>query len=442
MKIDSKIFKPYDIRGVYPNEFNEKIAYKAGVAFVRFLKDLAKKQEKHPIDTGKGKNKGGKKISKDKTNQNLKIVVGRDLRRSSKPISKAFVGGIIDSGVDVLDVGVVTTPMSYFAISKFKADAGAMITASHNPQKYNGIKMTKRNTIPISGEDLAPYFKKKSIIAKQKGEYRQSDVADSYLGTVVKGLKLNKKIKVSLHCNGGVAKLFLPRFIKMLGVKEVKTKPDISICFDYDSDRLIVRDGKGNLVRGDIIGLMIADEIARRERKVIYGITCTRLTPVFLRNKGASAIPSAVGHTKIKNLMKKQSAFFGMEMSGHYYFKEFNFFESPFFALRKLLEYLDKRSDKKFTELVEEFIKFSHSGEINFKGISSDKFDLILEKLKETYISGAVNTIDGITVEFSNWWFNLRKSNTEDVIRLVVEANKPELMEERVKELSKIIKSA
>lgn len=403
MRINPGIFKQYDIRGIYPDEINEKTAYQIGGSFVSFL-DIPRR---------------------------AKIVVGRDLRKSSKPLAENFIKGLMDAGADVFDIGTVASPMLHFAKFSLKADAGAMITASHNPLKYNGIKMLGRNGNPISGEDIKKTVEGKIFQkAKIKGNYAKADISKRYFDKVADGFRPSKKIKISIDSEGGAAKLFIPEFMKRLNLLDSK-KPDIFASFDYDADRLIISDKNKKEIRGDIIGAIIADTAAKKGDMAVYDLRCSRAVREYLRNKGIRAVPSKVGRYDIIKTMKQTGAVFGIEITGHYYFKKLDFATDPFFALKKLLESIEE-SHQKISEMVLPFMKYSHSGIINFK---IKNYEKLVEKLKDEYKTGARGSMDGLTVEFSNWWFNIRPSNTEPLARLVIEANTPELLEERKKEI-------
>ncbi|MFA4890404.1 MAG: hypothetical protein WC587_02095 [Candidatus Paceibacterota bacterium] len=407
MRINPTIFKQYDVRGIYPSEINEKAAYQIGGSFVGFL-NLPRK---------------------------AKIVVGRDLRKSSKPLAENFIKGLMDAGADVIDVGTVTSPMLYFAKFALKADAGSMITASHNPLKYNGIKMLGKNGNPISGEDIKKtvtdkIFKK----AKTKGNYAKSDISKRYFDKIIGEFKLSKKIKISMDSGGGAAKLFIPEFMKRLNLSDSK-KPDFFASFDYDADRLIISDKNKKEIRGDVIGAIIADATAKKGDVVIYDLRCSRAVPRYLKNKGIKAAPSKVGRYDVIKMMKQTGATLGIEVTRHYYFKKLDFSTDPFFALRKILEQIDKIK-LKISDLIKPFAAYHNTPIMDIK---IKDFGKVAEKLKEKYRNASVSDMDGLTFEFSNWWFNIRPSNTEPLVRLVIEANTPELLEEKRKELLKIV---
>jgi len=408
MRINPDIFKQYDIRGIYPSEINEKVACKIGYDFVVFLG----------------------------LPRNAKIIIGRDLRKSSKPLAESFIKGALEAGADVVDIGPSTSPMLYFGVSLLKMDAGAMITASHNPIKYNGIKLLRRGGDPINGKEIKLFMKKTPppSAAIQKVSIRQSDISQKYLEEIAKDFKLVNKIKISVDPGKGAAKFLAPELIRRLGLLESK-KPEIFFSFDYDADRLEIKDKKGKEIRKDVAGVIIAEATVKKGDVVTYDLRCSRAVPEYFRARGITAVPSKVGRYDIIRTMKQRNASFGMELTGHYYFKKMNYDSDPFFSLRKLLESIDE-SRQKISETAEFFEKYSHSGILNFK---IKNFEKIIERLKNEYRAGSQNAIDGLTIEFSNWWFNIRPSNTEPLVRMVIEAKNQKLLEEKKKELLKII---
>lgn len=371
MAMNKNIFREYDVRGLYPNEINQKTAYLIAQGFASFLKLSA-----------------GDKIS-----------VGYDNRPSSPKLANAFILGLTDIGINVINVGKTTAPELYFSVPFLKASGGAMITASHNLKKYNGIKFVKNNTEPISGLEIKKSVGLKIKKEKQKGSVKNFNINEEYKKVVFKDFSSKRKINHS---------------------------------YDYDADRLIIKDKKGNQIRGDIIGGIVGSATAKKGDTIIYDLRCSRAIPEYFRNKGVKTIPCRVGHFNIKKLMRETDAVFGMEITGHYYFKKFNYAESPDFALRKLLEQIDK-TGLSLNELVDQFSKYYHSGVINLK--RPKDFEKIIKELKNKYPTGSQNEADGITIEFSNWWFNIRESKTEQVVRLTIEANTEKLLKEKEKEL-------
>lgn len=386
MNINPDIFREYDIRGVYPKEINGAVAREIGVAFVKFLK-------KKPPD-----------------GKDIKIAIGRDSRSSAPKLEKNFIRGAIGAGADIIDLGPVTSPMLYFAVSFLKTNGGAMITASHNPKNYNGIKIIRDNGMPVSGKEIKKFISNKKVNQIKKGAYKKLDIKKKYFDKVYENfdLRLMKKIKIP-H------------------------------SFDYDRDRLFVRGKNKKDIRGDIIGTIIGDAIAQKGDSIVCDLRCSRAVTEYFRNKGVKTLPCKNGHSNIKKKMREKKAVFGMELSGHYFFKKFNYHESPKFALRKITEQLNSNPKLNLSEPYPVFKKFYHSGIINLPA-KGKNFKTLEKKLREDYGNGAQNALDGLTVEFSNWWFNIQPSNTEPLIRLAIEANSPKLLEQKKKELMDKIK--
>ncbi len=436
------IFKAYDVRGRYPDEINEEIAYKIGRAYVELLKP---------------------KI----------VVVGRDMRLSSDKLFSALSKGIVDGGSTVLDVGLVSTPMFYYAVNLLKADGGVMITASHNPKEYNGFKFVKEKAIPISYDtginEIERIVKDNRFgSVKEKGKVVQIDLLDSYVDYVLSFSNNIKRLKIVVDCSNGMAGLTVKKVLDRLDVdviylydvldgsfpnheanplKEENTVDlqqmvklvgaDAGFSFDGDADRILLVDEKGNRVRGDITTALIANELLKgRKEKVLYDLRSTKALPELIKRLGGVPIVSRVGHSYIKAKMREESIAFGGELSGHYYFKDNFYTDSGVIALLYLLSYISNIDS--ISEEVKKLNKYFQSGEINIK--VEDK-DGALKKIEDSFRDGKISHIDGLTVEYSDWWFNLRKSNTEPYIRLNVEANSEELLNNKVNYLVKLLKN-
>lgn len=373
---NSAIFKEYDIRGKYPGEINRKTAFVLGIALVNYLKT-----------------------------KNLKIVVARDRRPSSPLLAENFIKGAMAAGANITDIGQAMTPALYLSAFLLKQGAGVMITSSHNKLDFNGFKIINKAGAPLNMEDFKKNLNIK-IGAREKGTYKKINFSERYKKETTKDLKPIKKTR-------------------------------ISASFDYDADRLLISDKNKKRVRGDIIGAIIGDAITQKKDKIVCDLRCSRAVFEHFRNKGVRVILSKVGHYNIKKKMRETGAVFGMEISGHYYFKKFNYHEAPLYALGKLLEQTRENQRMKISEPFYPFEKFFHSGEINIPGLGGKNFGKAVEELKSYYRTGARNELDGLTAEFSNWWFNIRMSKTEPLTRLVIEANSPKLLEQKKKELVK-----
>lgn len=438
--MEEKIFKAYDIRGTFPEEVNEDAAYKIGRAFVSFLK-------------------------KDKP----KIVIGMDNRLSSGVLSNALQKGITEQGGDVVDLGFCTTPMFYFAAAKNDYDGGLMITASHNPPQYNGFKMVNKGGVPISGatgieeikklalaNDFIPAVnlgnKEKKDILPDYVEVTQSsetfdytvivDTANSISGIPVKKM-LNKigLIHIFDELDGNFPN-HEPDPLKKENIEALKTavkiaSANLGIAFDGDGDRVFFVDENSQIISADLILALMAGIILKKrgKQKIIHDIRCSNIVPETIKKWGGEAIASRVGHSFIKEKMRETDAIFGGEFSGHYFYKNAFFSEDPFFVVFSILTEM-KKTGKTLSQLIAPYRKYFHSGEINF---TVENPALKIKDLKEQYKLGTVSEMDGLRVDFQDWWFLVRASNTEPILRLIIEAQTQFLLDEKTKELSKII---
>lgn len=432
-----EIFRSYDIRGVYPSEINEDIVYKIGRAFVVFLK----------------------KINKAKT-----VVIGRDIRTSSVKLFKALAKGITDQGADVIDLGECSTPMVYYASGTLKTDGAVMITASHNPPEYNGLKFCREDVIPVSYDTglnkMQESVKNNNFEEAGKGKITEKDIHEQYKEFLLKDVSVLDVKAVVDTANGIAVKEaeilkdvcnVIPLFweldgtqpnheanplktetLKALQEKVIKEKADLGIAYDGDGDRAAFIDEKGETIPSDLItGLLSKDY---KGKKILYDIRSSKSVPEEIRKNGNTPIRCRVGHSYIKQQMRDENAVFAGELSGHYYYKETFTAESSTTTAIKIMELI---KDKTLSEVIRPLRKYFHSEEINSE--VEDK-DAKIEEIKEKYSDGKQDFLDGITVEYDDWWFNVRKSGTEQKLRLVAEANTKEKMEEKVKEVLSVIR--
>ena len=438
------IFKAYDIRGVYPEQLNETLAEKIGRAFV--------------VHTGA-----------------RKVVVGRDMRPHSKPLFDALAKGLTEQGADVIDLGLCSTPMNYHANGFLGADGGIMITASHNPGEWNGFKLCRAQAVPISGAtgiaDIEALVQADTWpAAAAPGKISSFDIAPEYAKFLRGHAKTDRKLKVVVdYANAmgsyeirGIEDLFdiIPLYKELDGTfpnheanplhtqtldvlrkKVVESGADFGAGFDGDADRCGFVDDKGQIIPMDMFTALIAQDIlsdkAAKPVTILYDLRSSKAVPECIEANGGRAVMSRVGHAFIKAQMRQEGAVFAGELSGHYYFRENYVAESQGLAMIKLANLLCK-SGKKVSELVEPLRnKYVQSGEINSKVADVQK---ILQLLREKYADGHMFELDGISVEYSDWWFNVRASNTEPLLRLIVEAHTRELMEKKRDELLSLIR--
>lgn len=452
--IDPSIFKEYDIRGIYPDQLNEETVYKIGRAYAEILK----------------RENFGKK---------LQIVVGNDMRLSSPPLKEKLVLGLTDSGVDVIDVGLVTTPTFYFAVAYWDYDGGIQVTASHNPKEYNGLKLVRKNAQALSGQ-TGVYEIRDMVV---KGEFPQVDTP----GTVTKkenvveeAVKVQregtnwqkiKPFKIAVDTGNGMGALdveaifadlpckliklnfepdgnfpvHLPDPLKeenLRWVKEavVKEGADLGIATDGDGDRWFFVDEKGEPLPQPILrGLMAQIELKDNPgATVCYDIRPGKVTRDMIEEAGGKAVVTRVGHSLIKAKMLEVGAIFGGESSGHYFYKfPYGVFEAPIVLCLKFLAFLSEQN-KPLSEVISPYKKYHHSGEINF--VVEDK-EAAMKKLEEHFRDGKISHLDGVTIEYPEFWFNVRASNTEPLLRLNLEAISPVEVEKWVEEIAKLIES-
>ena len=443
MQVNVSIFKAYDIRGKYPKELSKELASLVGHGFIGFL------QKEHK-----------KKI--------LTIVIGRDARHSSPILFQSISQSIQKLGCNVVDVGVVTTPMLYFAVSEFGYDGGVMITASHNPEPYNGIKLTKGKAIPIGEESglswIKDHLQDSVAVPKNQGSLSKKNIAQEYIQQNLEFSNTKKgefqSMTIVLDAGKGTAGPIAEQLLKIIGAKVIrkhsqyilnplehkhlqslirtvkKNKADFGLALDGDGDRIAFIDERGEVVPGDLITAFVSHIILRKQKaKILYDVRSSNILPEMIKQAGGKPIPFRIGHALIKEKMRKEQILFAGEYSGHYYWGENLYYEVPFFVLLYILKEM-KEKEVPLSELIKPFRKYYHSGEINFAIEQKEK---VIETLAKKYKHGKIVRLDGLRVNFPDWWFLVRLSNTESLLRLVVEAKTKKLLALRLKELTHVI---
>jgi phosphomannomutase len=426
------IYKAYDIRGIYPEQLDEATTEAIGRAFVAFL--------------------GGAR----------RVVVGRDMRPHSAPLFAALAKGMTEQGADVIDLGLCSTPMSYFANGKLGADGSVIITASHNSAEWNGFKLCRAGAVPISGStgiaDIERIVAERSWgpPAARPGTVTRHDIGAEYGAHLRRFAKLDRKLKVvcdfanamgSLEI-AGIRDLFeiIPMYEELDGsfpnheanplktetldalcAKVRETGADFGAGFDGDSDRCGFVDDRGEIIPMDLFTALIAQDLLTRNpgATILYDLRSSRAVRECIEANGGKAVMSRVGHAFIKAQMREHDAIFAGELSGHYYFKENYTAESQGLAFL-LLANLICRTGRPVSRLVEPLRKYHASGEINSRVADPAA---VIARIKAKYgASGRMFELDGVSVEFPDWWFNVRTSNTEPLLRLIVEADTAEKM--------------
>jgi phosphomannomutase len=449
MKINSSIFKAYDVRGIYPDEINEEVAYLISKALVKFLNAKS-------------------------------IVLARDMRVSSPKLYEAALNGLQETGVKIFDVGLSSTPMHTFAINLEDADGGIMITASHNSAKYNGMKLEGKFGVSIGEgfgmEEIKEIVLSGKVNKKEKNINQIKIIKKDYLKEYVNFLSDKfadedfSKLSVAVDAGNGMAGFILPSLfekfrityyplyfeldgsfpnheanptkpenLKDLSALVIKEKADLGIAFDGDGDRAVFTDSRGQPIPTDFILAALAKEFLkeRPKRKIIYSVSSSRIVRETIEESGGEPLICRVGHAFLRRMSRQEKAYFGCEKSGHCFFEDFFYADSGIFTMLHVLR-LAAASGRKIEDLIAPFKKYFQSDEINME--VKDKTGAI-QLLEKEYPDGIISHLDGLTVEYRDWWFNIRPSNTEPVVRLNIEANTAELLEEKKKEILKKIKN-
>ena len=447
MALDPKVFKAYDVRGLYPSELDEQGARAIGRAYVEHFEP----QE---------------------------IAVGRDMRLSSPTMHEAFVHGASEAGADVVDIGMVGTEMLYHAVGELGLDGGATITASHNPKDYTGAKIVRRGALPVGGDSGLLEIRDRALSARgtsggqTPGRVQERDVYPGFVDKVMSFIDpaAVKPLHVVIDGANGMAGSMLPPILERLPVDAMrhffepdgsfpdhqpnplleenrrfivsevtKERADLGIAFDGDADRCFFVDDTGEFVPGDFVTALLAESMLEKEPggTIIYDVRASWAVRDTVERLGGKALPNRVGHAFIKQRMREIDAVFAGEVSGHYYFRDFYQADSGTIPALLILELISK-ADTKLSELLRPFReRYFLTGEIN---TVVDDVALALQKVKEHFADqGEISHLDGISVTASDWHMNVRPSNTEPLLRLNLEAHDPELMERKRDEALAVI---
>ncbi|MDE2215664.1 MAG: phosphomannomutase/phosphoglucomutase [Planctomycetota bacterium] len=446
-KLSQDIFKSYDIRGKYPSEIDDLTARKIGASIAQFFKE----------ENAHAKN----------------IVVGRDMRLSSKTLANALIEGLCTAGLNVINIGVVSTEMTYFAVGYYKNDGGVMVTASHNPAEYNGFKICREQAIPISLETgLARIAKLTKQYhpprGEQVGKVILSDIFKDYKKHVLSFAGNLRHLRVVIDAGNGMAGKTVPIVCEGIPIEIIplyfeldgnfpnhdpnplkaenildlqnkvrETKAHMGVAFDGDADRCMFVDEMGRTIGCDIITALIARHLLEREKgaTILYDLRSSWVVPAEIKAGGGIPQRERVGHAYMKAALRGKKAVFGGELSGHYYFRDNYYADSGMIAFLTVLDILSAKRVP-FSNIVAPLKRYYSTGEINFE--VEDK-DAKIEEIAKKFSNGKVDRLDGVTVEYNDWWFNVRKSNTEPLLRLNLEGKTQEIMEKGRKLLINII---
>jgi len=446
-----KVFKAYDVRATYPDMLNEESAWRIGFAVASFL---------HTGLRGLDRAAAGATT----------VVVGRDMRKSSPSLSAALIEGIRATGSPVIDIGMIDTPQLYFAVNHLGSCGGVQTTASHNPAHYNGFKISGLKGAPIGADTgLTDICKIAQNTTRhdtgQQGPLRSVDLSAEYKAFVRSFLETPRKMRICIDASNGMAGKWVPilfgdmpnlelvtmnmthngEFVhepnplvdaNLAGLRDTVRwkRADFGICFDGDADRLIVVDENADIVRCDLLTALLAKRFLERAPRaaVVYDLRSSRVVAEEVEAAGGVPRRERVGHAFMKKALADSRGIFGGELSGHFYFRDNFNCDSAVLAMVHVINVLT-RANQPLSALIAPLQRYHASGERNFQNTEKDA---TIEALAERYADGRVDFLDGVTVQYSDWWFNVRKSNTEPLLRLNIEANTPELLEEKFTELA------
>lgn len=456
MPVDQSVFKAYDVRGTYPDQMNEELAYKIGRAITEFLAD-----------------ESGKAASE------LSIAVGRDMRLSAPDMMESYIKGITDGGADVLSIGQVGTEVLYWIVNHRGLDGGAMVTASHNPAKYTGAKLVRAKSLPLSGDSgikeirdlvVADNFAEVGAAGVVVEEDVMAEFQLHALGFI--NPEAVKSIKVVADGGNGMAGPMVGPVLDELPVVDLKTyywTPDgnfpdhepnpllpenrefiietvksegaqLGIAWDGDADRCFFIDEHGRFVDGDFLTAMLAESLLKKfpGETILYDVRASRAVADTVLRAGGRPVINRVGHAFFKARMHENGALFGGEVSGHYYFRDFGCIDSGTLPALLILELLGE-TGRTMGEMLDEYrSKYFITGEINS---TVDDAQAVMDAIEEKYSDGEIMKLDGINVDFEDWHFNVRASNTEPLLRLNLEAFDEATMEAKRDELLALIRA-
>jgi phosphomannomutase len=445
--LDPKVFKAYDVRGIYPDDMDEAGAYAIGRAYV---------DEFEP----------------------RRIAVGRDMRLSSPSMAEAVMRGAADSGAEVLDLGMVGTEMLYFAVGELQLDGGVEVTASHNPKEYTGMKIVRRGALPVGGDSGLLDVRTRALAdpgpLKDGGSIRQEDIWPRFVDRVLSFVEVDaiRPLRVVIDAANGMAGAMLPPILERLPIdalrcyfepdgsfpnhepnpllpenrefivgKVTEEEADLGVAFDGDADRCFFVDDTGEFVPGDFVTALLAASVLEKEpgAKIIYDVRASWAVPETIERAGGVPLINRVGHAFIKLRMREEGAAFGGEVSGHYYFRDFSQADTGVVPFLLILE-LISRKGRKLSEILRPFREhYFITGELNTPVAD---VALKLQELKERFgTEGRVSHLDGVSIDAEDWHMNVRPSNTEPLLRLNLEALSKELMERKRDEVLSVIRS-
>ncbi|MGA1980331.1 MAG: phosphomannomutase/phosphoglucomutase [Sedimentisphaerales bacterium] len=448
--MDPTIFKAYDIRGVYPDQLNEEDAWKIGYASAQFLRSMLSGYERGQANS-------------------QSVCVGRDMRTHSKALAGALIEGMRTCGANVIDIGMIDTPQMYFAVNHFGTCGGVQVTASHNPAKYNGFKISGLQAKPVgvdTGLKDIEHIAMALIHTKGKatGTVEESDLTTEYKNHVLKFLYPNiKPLKIAIDASNGMAGKMVPAIFGDLPIEiiplnfehtgEFKHEPnplieenlaelkaavrkdrcDFGICFDGDADRLAMIDQTGKNIRCDLLTALMTPYFLKNNpgSAIVYDLRSSWVVVEEIIKNGGTPRRERVGHAFMKKALRDSHAVFGGEVSGHFYYRDNYYADSAMITFVHVLNIVGSTKTP-VSELIRPLRRYYNSGEVNFE---VENKQTKMDELVKRYNDGQIDNLDGVTIQYKNWWLNCRPSNTEPLLRLTVEAKSRELLEEKLSEL-------
>ncbi|MFZ0034161.1 MAG: phosphomannomutase/phosphoglucomutase [Sedimentisphaerales bacterium] len=444
------IFKAYDIRGIYSEQLNEEDAWKIGYATAQFLRAMLSGYER------------GQAHSQS-------LCVGRDMRTHSKSLAGALIEGMRACGANVIDIGMIDTPQIYFAVNHFGTCGGVQVTASHNPAKYNGFKISGVQAKPVgvdTGLKDIEHIAMALIHTKGRatGKVEEVDLTAEYKNHVLKFLRPDlRPMKIAIDASNGMAGKMVPAIFSGLPIEIIplnfehtgefkhepnplieenleevkaavrKNKCDFGVCFDGDADRLMMIDQTGKAIRCDLLTALMVPYFLKSSPKsaIVYDLRSSWAVIEEILKNGGTPRRERVGHAFMKKALRDSHAVFGGEFSGHFYYRDNYYADSALITFVHVLNIVSAAKTP-ISELIRPLRRYYHSGEVNFK---VDDKQVKMDELARRYGDGQIDNLDGITIQYKNWWLNCRPSNTEPLLRLSVEAKSKELLEEKLSEI-------
>ena len=449
-----KIFKAYDIRGVYRQDLDENTAWKVGYASAQFLRTLLSGYDRGQASANR-------------------LVIGRDMRPHGEGLTRSLIEGVLAGGLSCANLGQIDTPMIYFAINHLGACGGIQVTASHNPIQYNGFKISGQKARPVGSQTGLKEIQ--HIVSTMRRTQTHSGAVEAqevnlwpeYRRHVQGFLHLDRPLKVAIDASNGMAGKMVPLVLEGSAMEVVPLNfqigvdfahdpnplieanlrqlqqavtdnaVDFGVCFDGDADRCMFVDETGRIVRSDHITALLARHFLRLHpgSTVVYDLRSSRVVPEEIRAAGGVTRRERVGHAFMKKALADTHAIFGGELSGHFYFRDNYNADSGAIVLAVVASVVSGQ-DHPFSELIAPLKRYVQSGEINFK--VEDK-PARMEELAALFPDGRIDRLDGVTVDFADWWFNVRASNTEPLLRLNVEAANEQQLDDKLKQIEEVL---